>query len=126
MPVKFNPRVEVQKTIQYWIEEHSLDELTAWIILSQVVADFPENIRGGLLIKLKNVRSINRDFIRLKSLSQREVNVTLWGALVRGFYVSKEDHYASQEVRDYVDENDDFFGMYIDTKPPLKLVLISN
>jgi hypothetical protein len=65
--------------------------------------------------------------MRVKSLSQSVVNATLSVTLSFGLYVSKEDNDASQEVRDFVGEQDgDFYGIHTDTDAHLELCFISN
>jgi hypothetical protein len=60
--------------------------------------------------------------MRLKSLSQSVVNATLSVKLSFGLYVSKEDYDASQEVRDFVGEQDgDFYGIHTDTDANLEV-----
>ena len=120
--MEIEPTEEARNTIEHWLQTHLLEELGSWDMLAQVVADFPENTGRVLPSALKGVKSIDLGSMRLKSLSQSVVNATLSVTLSFGLYVSKEDYDASQEVRDFVGEQDgDFYGIHTDTDANLEV-----
>ena len=120
--MNIEPTEEARNTIEHWLQTHLLEELGSWDMLPQVVADFPENTGRVHPTALKGVKSIDLGSMRLKSLSQSVVNATLSVTLSFGLYVSKEDYDASQEVRDFVGEQDgDFYGIHTDTGAHLEL-----
>jgi hypothetical protein len=111
--MEIEPTEEARNTIEHWLQTHLLEELGSWDMLPQVIADFPENTGRVHPTALKGVKSIDLGSMRLKSLSQSVVNATLSVTLSFGLYVSKEDYDASQEVRDFVGEQDgDFYGIH--------------
>ncbi len=118
--MKMEPTDEVRKTIENWLQTHLLEELSSWDMLSQVLANFPENTGRLNPTALKSVKTIGVSSMRLKSLSQSVVNANFSVTLSFSLYVSKEDFDASQEVRDFVGLQDiDFSGVYIDTDATL-------
>ena len=120
--MNIEPTEEARNTIEHWLQTHQLEELGSWDMLPQMVADFPENTERVHPTALKGVKSIDLGSMRLKSLSQSVVNATLSVTLSFGLYVSKEDYDASQEVRDFVGEQDgDFYGIHTDTDANLEV-----
>ena len=120
--MEIEPTEEARNTIEHWLQTHLLEELGSWDMLPQVIADFPENTGRVHPTALKGVKSIDLGSMRLKSLSQSVVNATLSVTLSFGLYVSKEDYDASQEVRDFVGEQDgDFYGIHTDTDANLEV-----
>jgi hypothetical protein len=122
--MNIEPTEEARKTIERWLQTHLLEELGSWDLLPQVVADFPENTGRVNPTALKSVKSIDLGSMRLKSLSQSVVNATFSATLSLSLYVSKEDYEASQEVRDFVGNHEDYFlGIYTDTDSTLDVCL---
>ena len=120
--MEIEPTEEARNTIEHWLQTHLLEELGSWDMLPQVIADFPENTGRVHPTALKGVKSIDLGSMRLKSLSQSVVSATLSLTLSFGLYVSKEDYDASQEVRDFVGEQDgDFYGIHTDTDANLEV-----
>ena len=120
--MEIEPTEEARNTIEHWLQTHLLEELGSWDMLPQVVADFPENTGRVHPTALKGVKSIDLGSMRLKSLSQSVVNATFSVKLSFGLYVSKEDYDASQEVRDFVGEQDgDFYEIQTDTDANLEV-----
>ncbi len=120
--MNIEPIDEARNTIEHWLQTQLLEELGSWDMLPQVVADFPENTGRVHPTALKGVKSVDLGSMRLKSLSQSVVNATLSVTLSFSVYVSKEDYGASQEVRDFLGEqDDDFSGIYTETDATLEV-----
>lgn len=116
------PTEDARKTIEDWLQQHLLEELTSCDLLPQVLADFPENIGRVHPTSLKGIKTIDLGSMHLKSLSQSVVNATLSVNLSFSLYVSKEDFESSQEVRNFVGEQEDnFSGIYIDSDGSLEV-----
>jgi hypothetical protein len=112
---------EVRQTIEQWLQTNLLEELNSWDMLPQVVGDFPENIGRGHLTAIKRIDSMDLGSMKLKSLSQSVVNATFSVTLSISLYVSREDYQASQEVRDFVGDDEDFAGINLDTDAKLNV-----
>lgn len=120
--MKVEPTVQAITTIGSWFTENFLEESSAWDMLPQLVADFPEDLGRGFVKSIQAIELISIKEMLLTSLSQSKVSVEITVNFNLSLYASKEDYYQSEEVREYFGKNSqDFSGIYTDMVSNLKL-----
>ena len=98
-----------RQTILRWLERDFLELIEESEVLPQVVANLPGNMARGNAMKIKELRALNLQELKLLSFHLSRVTVDINVNLHVGIDVSWDEYQSSQEVREFVGEAEDEF-----------------
>ncbi len=98
-----------RQTILRWLDQNFLEVIEEAEVLPQVVANLPNNIARGNAMRVKELRALNLDGLKLISLHMSRVTADVSVNLHIGIDVSWDEYQSSQEVREFVGEEEEEF-----------------
>ena len=114
------PTLNERTTVELWLPENLLGLARAYDGWHLATTSLPDGVGRTSEVKVAKIKSLDLGSIRLLSLMQGRVEVTVSAVVSISVYISADDVQASEEARAWVgDVEAGFLGAYVDFDCPV-------